>query len=140
MGVHEVDGVYLNYAEALIELGDDAGARAAINFVRSRPGVNMPDVTESGDALRQRYRNERRVELAFENHRWYDITRWDIAKDVLNKPAVGVNIIRNAGVDTYTFDRVEDAGRIWDNKMYRFPIPRGEVEAAPSLGQNDGYN
>ena len=135
--------MYLNYAEASIELGEDANARSAINIVRSRANVNMPPVSESGDALRQRYRNERRVELAFENHRWYDIIRWKIAPTVLATPAMGVKVWRDNSTipptDTYTYDNVIDNLRIWDDKMYFLPIPRGEVEASPSLGQNPGY-
>ena len=136
---------YLNYAEALIELGDDAGARTAIQVVRNRQGVNMPAFTESGTTLKERYRNERRVELAFENHRWYDIIRWKIAPEVLNKPAVGVTVWRdnttNPPTDTYTYDdRVIDNLRTWDDKMYFLAIPRSEIEASPSLGQNPGYN
>ncbi|WP_420321289.1 RagB/SusD family nutrient uptake outer membrane protein [Flagellimonas sp.] len=136
---------YLNYAEAQIELGNFGEARTAINNVRARANVGMPPVTESGDALRQRYRNERRVELAFENHRWYDIVRWQIGEDVLAQPALGVTITRdssvNPPVDTFSYgDRVIDDLRIWDPKMSFLPIPRSEIEASPSLTQNPGYN
>ncbi|GAA3580551.1 RagB/SusD family nutrient uptake outer membrane protein [Snuella lapsa] len=135
--------MYLNYAEAQIELGNDANARNAINIVRSRANVNMPDVTESGEALKQRYRNERRVEFAFENLRWYDITRWKIGADVI-KPAVGLTVLRDNSTtpptDTYSYDRVIDALRKWDDRKYFLPIPRAELEASPSLlPQNSGY-
>ncbi len=136
--------MYLNYAEALIALGEDGAAKTAIQGVRGRPGVGMPALTESGDALRDRYRSERRVELAFENQRWYDILRWKIAPQVLSKPALGVTVWRdnttNPPTDTYTYDRPVDALRVWDDKMYFLPIPRSETEASPSLGQNPGYN
>ncbi len=68
--------ILLNYAEACIELGQDAEARTYINMIRKRAG--MPDVTESGDALRIRYRNERKIELALEEHRFFDVRRWVI--------------------------------------------------------------
>ena len=135
--------MYLNYAEAQIELGNDDNARNAINVVRSRANVNMPGFSESGDALRQRYRNERRVELAFENHRWYDIIRWDIGSQALNQPALGANVWRdnttNPPTDSYTYDKVLDNLRTWDDSMRYLPIPRSEIEASPSLTQNPGY-
>src|SRR5690625_7573189 len=73
--------VLLNYAEASIELGDDADARRELNKIRARAG--MPDIQDSGEALKERYRNERRVELAFEEHRYFDIRRWKIAPEVI---------------------------------------------------------
>jgi len=58
----------LNYVEANIELGQDLEAQTWLNKIRFRAG--MPAVTETGTALRDRYRNERRVELAYEEHRY----------------------------------------------------------------------
>ena len=66
----------LNYVEACIELQEEGEARNWLNQLRFR--VGMPAITESGDALRQRYRNERRVELAYEEHRYHDARRWMI--------------------------------------------------------------
>lgn len=72
----------LMYAEAMFESGqgNDPKALAALNAVRQRPGVNMPPKSE---LTRENIRNERRVELAYEGIRYYDIIRWDIAKDVI---------------------------------------------------------
>lgn len=72
----------LMYAEAMFESGQggDPKALVALNAVRQRPGVNMPPKTE---LTRENIRNERRVELAYEGIRYYDIIRWDIAKDVI---------------------------------------------------------
>lgn len=72
----------LMYAEAMFESGkgDDPKALKALNDVRQRPGVEMPAKTS---LTREIIRNERRVELAFEGIRYYDIIRWDIAKDVI---------------------------------------------------------
>jgi|WetSurMetagenome_2_1015567.scaffolds.fasta_scaffold03179_5 starch-binding outer membrane protein, SusD/RagB family len=73
--------VLLNYAEACIELGQDAEARTYINMIRKRAG--QPDLLTSlsGDALRQAYRHERRVEMAFEDQRFWDIRRWLIGPE-----------------------------------------------------------
>jgi hypothetical protein len=130
---------YLNYAEAQIALNSDGEARTAINAVRHR--VGMPDVNESGDALLARYRNERRVELALENHRFFDIRRWKIGPDALDKPAMGVKVIKDAGGDiTYDYSWVSDATRNWEDKMYFFPIPYSEIQRSHDmLSQNPGY-
>ena len=61
---------YLNYAEIMYELGNEEQAREYVNKVRARQSVNMPPVTASGEKLRDKIRNERRVELAFEGHRF----------------------------------------------------------------------
>jgi hypothetical protein len=69
--------IYLNYAEAQLELGNEAVAREYISKVRARPSVDLPPIPASvtGEALRERLINERRIELAFEGHRFFDIRR-----------------------------------------------------------------
>ncbi len=92
--------VLLTYAEAKIEANQiDQSVLDAINTVRARAyGVNVSDIafypeitTTNQAALRDIVRNERRVELAMEGLRWYDITRWGIAKTVMNGPVLGAN-------------------------------------------------
>ena len=134
-------GAYLNYAETLLALGDEINAKIWMNKTRAR--VGMPDITETGWPLVERYRQERRVELAFEEHRLFDILRWMIADQVLNTPAGGVTIVKDAaGLLSYDYttkkpipDRAFDA-----TKHYRMPIPRSEIDKAPMLLQNPGYN
>ncbi|PJJ83085.1 RagB/SusD family nutrient uptake outer membrane protein [Mucilaginibacter auburnensis] len=98
--------IYLNYAEAKFELGDEATARTYVNKVRHRAGVNLPDLpaTLTGEALRQRIYNERRVELVFEMHRFFDVRRWGIATTTENAKIYGFDIIKNVttGVKTYS--------------------------------------
>jgi hypothetical protein len=67
--------ILLNYAEAEYNLGDEATCKVYINMVRSRPGVNMPPVIESGAALLTRLQHERQIELCFEEHRYFDVRR-----------------------------------------------------------------
>ena len=81
----------LNYAEAMNELGgpdykvsDRLTAREALNQVRA--AANMPPIEDTGEAFTKRLRNERRIELAFEDHRFWDICRWmdgDVVKRYL---------------------------------------------------------
>lgn len=131
--------ILLNYAEAKFELGDDPTAREYLNRVRSRPGVNMPAVTESGEELRKRIQNERRVELAFEEHRFFDVRRWNIAGETESKPVLGMNIQR-AGNGTKTYSIVKVIDRKFFDQQYLMPFPRSEVDKSQgSLIQNEGY-
>jgi hypothetical protein len=128
--------ILLNYAEACIELGQDAEAKTYLNMLRDRAG--MPDITETGDALRQRYRNERRVELAFEQHRYFDVRRWMIAPQAMGRHANGI-VIEDpiAGPVKYTLNKVQD--RAWSNKMYFLPIILDEMNRNSELIQNPLY-
>ena len=132
--------ILLNYAEAKHFLGDDATARDYINMVRSRPGVDMPDVTESGAALFDRIVNERRIELAFEGHRFFDVRRWMIAPEVLNINAQEMRIERDPGTGVKTYI-VRDflPARVFFDRNYLLPIPQSEIERSPSFQQNPGY-
>ncbi|MEM9260018.1 MAG: RagB/SusD family nutrient uptake outer membrane protein, partial [Bacteroidota bacterium] len=80
----------LNYVEASIELGDEDIAREWLNRIRFRSG--MPAINDTGDDLRDRYRNERRVELAYEEHRYHDARRWLIAPETLGRVIQIANI------------------------------------------------
>lgn len=133
--------ILLNYAEACIELGEDAEALTYINMIRKRAG--MPDVTESGEALRQRYRNERRIEMAFEEQRFFDVRRWVIGPDAYGPPQ-GVDVIYELKSDNTTATdptitpMVFDS-RAWNDKAYFFPIMRDEMNKNDQLVQNPGY-
>ncbi len=135
--------VLLNYAEAKFFLGDEATCREYINKIRSRPSVNMPPVTESGAALLERLRHERRIELFMEEHRWFDVRRWKIAPEVLSKQARKVDIVKNTttGVKTYTYSDLLlfNLTRNFPDKMYYLPIPQTEMNKNPNLVQNPGY-
>ncbi len=131
--------VLLNYAEACIELGDDAEARTYINMIRDRAG--MPSVTESGAALKERYRNERRVELAFEEQRFFDVRRWLIGPESAgNGYGIDIRYPKQGSYDHPTFTPiVVDDGRIWVNKVYFVPITTDELNKNTALVQNPGY-
>lgn len=131
--------ILLDYAECCIELGQDAEARTYINMVRARAG--MPPVTASGDALMQEYRNERRVELAFEEQRFFDVRRWMIGPESANS-GYGVNVTYpvQGSFANPTFQKVmADPGRKWVNKEYFLPIAIDEMNKNKALNQNPGY-
>lgn len=144
----------LNYVEACIELGDETEATTWLNKVRFRAG--MPEITAAGDDLRQIYRNERRVEMAYEEQRYHDARRWMIAEETLGQKAGRINITAtlNPGKDvkvykhdtdnyTYHYEPLDiDPGienRLWLDKMYFLPIARDEINRNSKLKQNPGY-
>lgn len=135
--------ILLNYAEAMYEwVGPDEkpegytlSAREALNIVRA--SADMPEVTATGDAFREKLRNERRIELAFEGHRLFDIRRWKIAGDESVKNIYGVTITKTGS--SYSYKRVLLESRKWEDKMYLYPFPQGEVYMCPNLHQNPGW-
>lgn len=135
--------IYLNYAEALYELGDETTARLYLNKIRERARGGradiVPDVTASGTELRDRIRQERRVELAFEEHRFFDVRRWKIADVTENKPARGMKILKNinTGERTFTIEKIQD--RAFLPQHYLFPIPISEIRKNSLLEQNPNY-
>ncbi|MGM0507418.1 MAG: RagB/SusD family nutrient uptake outer membrane protein [Bacteroidota bacterium] len=132
--------ILLNYAEAQYNLGEEGIAREYLNMVRSRPSVDMPDVTESGDDLFDRIVNERRIELVFEQHRWYDLRRWMIAPDVLNEDQTRMKITKlSDGTKEYEVDFWKEAN-FQAPRDYRLPVPQSELDKNADLGQNPGYN
>ena len=134
--------ILLNYAEACIELHEDVEARTYINMIRKRAG--MPDITESGAALRNSYRHERRIELAMEDNRFYDVRRWAIGPEAYNIDATGVDIRykllpdhTTATIPTITPIVIQK--RSWLDKAYFFPIMRDEMNKNDLLIENPGY-
>ena len=152
--------VLLTYAEAMNELnGPSQTVFDAVNQVRKRVGMpelqntdpTKPTYCGSQEALRQRIRNEWRVEFALEGgKRQWDIRRWGIAKEVLNKPLLG---LKYKLVDSP--DAVEgDGGKIcilyegenyvggttrYEDHNYVYPVPQKEIDLNPALTQNPGY-
>lgn len=130
--------IYLNYAEALNEYDpSNADIKIYVDKVRQRTGVKMP-VLPAGltqEEMRQRIRNERRVELAFEDHRLWDLRRWMVATDYLNKPVKGMSIKQTAP-GTYQYQVVDVENRVFVPKMYLYPIPQSELNVSKSWAQN----
>lgn len=130
--------VLLNYAEAQLNLGNEEEARTYINMVRSRAGQPDLEASVTGQELVDRYRNERKIELAFEEHYYFDIRRWKTAPENHGGPVYRMNIVKNDD-DTYTYSVSEMEQRIWKDAYYYLPIPQDEIFKNPNLVQNDGY-
>lgn len=131
--------IYLNYAEAQFELGNEALAREYVSKVRARVGMPAIPATVGGAALRERIRNERRIELAFEGHRFFDIRRWKIAAAVENTPIGGMDIVKlETGELVYT--PVELLVKApYEEKMNLLPIAADEIRRNPELTQTPGW-
>lgn len=141
--------ILLNYAEAMNEAygpdmvpsGYTLSSRNAINQVRARQGVNMPPVSATNyQEMKEAIENERRVELAFEDHRYWDLKRWKKGF-VLGEPIYGTRINRDVSNDSFFYQKVKVEDRVFDeSKMYLYPIPQSEINKYPDiLTQNPGW-
>lgn len=140
--------IYLNYAEAKYFCGDEVIARQYVNFIRERarnmaedPANMLPDITESGDALLKKIQQERKVELAFEEHRYFDVRRWKIAEDTQIGQFHGIKITKkDDGSKTYTITNVGNPRNFIAPNHYLAPIPNHERRKNAELTQNLGYS
>ena len=130
---------YLDYAEAVFNATGSAKdatygltANEAINKLRKRSDIKMPEFTEDGDAWVARYERERAVELAFENHRFWDVRRWKKGSQYFRSVDVA-SISSNLVLTRATVNRQ------CDDKYYFYPIPQSELKKNPNLTQNQGW-
>ena len=138
--------VLLMYAEALLETGDVQGATLWLDKVRTRGG-NMPSINEtypSGvtvNKLRSILRRDRRIELAFEDKRYWDIIRWKIADGpdgVMNRPVGGMKIEDTDGDGVWEYNYHEVCPRTFVERMYYQPIPQYVLDRNPVIRQQNG--
>ncbi|WP_157543302.1 RagB/SusD family nutrient uptake outer membrane protein [Mucilaginibacter aquatilis] len=128
----------LNYAEALNEVnGPTADVYTYVNQVRQRAGMPSLPAGLSQDEMRARIQNERRVELCFEGHRFFDVRRWKKGAEFFNKPVSGIQIVKTGTNFTYNKFTVEN--RIFTDKNYLYPFPQIEMNKLKNLAQNPGY-
>lgn len=151
--------VLLMYAEASLEAGDKPTAIEYLDMVRTR-GDNMPSIGDTypqgitENQLREIIRRDRRIELAFEDKRWWDILRWKICdgeNGVMNKPIGGMKIEDTNGDGVWEYNYHEVGKRTFLPRMYYQPIPQYVIDKNPVIreqnggedgwvnGQNSGY-
>lgn len=146
--------MYLNFAEAAyqstgnpetaINIGNgiSMSARDAVNVVRRR--IGMPDLPSglSKEEFEKRYRNERRVELAYEGHRYFDVRRWKIMEQC-ERYVTGMRITKEAD-DSFSYQRISFERDSYKEKLYFYPIPQTEIDKMFSHTgtdwQNPGWN
>jgi len=136
--------IYLNYAETQYQLGNEEAARTYINKIRERArggkaGI-LPAITSTGAALLGKIQQERRIELAFEDHRFFDVRRWKIAEQTENKPARKITIVRDDQTKKKSYKIEVLQERKFFPQHYLLPIPRSEIQRNALLKQNPSYD
>lgn len=135
---------YLNYAEAMYQYYGDANtggdfglsANGAVNALRNRADVGMTRWNGTPADWWKRYQRERLVELAFEEHRFWDVRRWKCGDEMKEIKVVSLTKAANGGVLMTRATRK----RGWNDKYYFFPIPFSELHKNPNLKQNPGWD
>lgn len=144
--------ILLNYAEAQNEFsGPDASILSAVNLIRTRAGMPVLQTTipsgagyveNTKEAFRTRIRNERAVELAFEDARWYDIQRWKAGPEIVAQPMYGMDVIKNTN-GSFIYTKVllpNNFQKVFLDYMHLYPIPRPEIfKSKNKLIQNEGW-
>ena len=140
--------VLLNYAEAMNEAygpdetpqGFTLSARQALTQVRRCASTNLPAVTTTDRTqFRQALKHERQIELAFEDHRYWDLIRWNDAESVLNMTIKGIRVSKDMN-GVFTYQVVDVAPRVFLSRNYYLPFSRSEVQNSNgTLTQNPGY-
>jgi hypothetical protein len=132
--------ILLNYAEAANEYeGPTTQVYQAVEAIRERAGLSpyqLPAGLSQAD-MRKTIQNERRIELAFEEHRFWDVRRWKIAEQTDNIQTYGMEVNRNNASVTYKTFPVRK--RNFRTAMYLWPLPQTEVAKSPDMLQNPGY-
>lgn len=128
--------LYLNAAEAINEVDGPTGrVYELVNTIRNRAKCIPLPSGLSQDDMRERIRHERRVELAFENHRFWDVRRWMIAEIVDNKNVHRVEVDDEGNIFYPVFQK-----RVFNpEKHYLFPIPQIEIDKNNAIEQNPGW-
>ncbi len=147
--------VALNYIEASIELGELDQAVLWLNRIRFRAG--MPEITATSAAeLRNVYRHERRIEMAYEEQRYHDTRRWMIAPETLGRKTTYIKVTGkfkpgktmsapyhyDPTIYDYTYTPTTETAqenRKWEDKIYFRPFSRDEINRNKELTQNPGY-
>ncbi len=138
--------VLLNEAEAYNELGSVELGVQQIILLRKRAGIaaganlryGIPVGISQVD-MRTLIQNERRIELSFEEHRFWDLRRWKTATTVLNGQLYGMQITKDATTSALTYQVVQVGNTTFTNKLYHMPIPYDEVVKNSNMLQNEGW-
>lgn len=139
--------ILLNFAEAQNEVGgpesklDELSVRDALNELRDRVGhAAIPaDISNTTASMRERIKNERAVELCFEEHRWYDVISWNEGTVEFTKDIYGIRIVKQTD-GTFIYERQFYQKPKFEEHMHLYPIPDDEVFKSENLKQNPGWN
>lgn len=138
--------IILNYAEALNEVGRTSDAVTQIILIRKRAGIQAGTSARYGipagisqTDMRTLIQNERRIELSFEEHRFWDLRRWRIANTELNKTLSGIKITKDATTGALTYQVVPVTTIVFQDRLYHMPLPYNETVTDANLKQNYGW-
>lgn len=144
--VFRLGEIYLNAAEAAIELNMESAARDYIEPIRTRAGLqqNLRLESYSGLVLRDRIRNERKLEMAFEDQRYWDVKRWRIATEALSIQVEGLKVLRHIdgfGNKTFSYEtfNAEAEKMNFYERHYYLPIGQGRINNNNKLKENPLY-
>lgn len=131
--------ILLNKAEAAFKLNKQEEALEAVNWIRERAGIFSLSSIDM-----QKIRDERKIELAFEEHRFYDIRRWRIAEEVIAQDLHATNAYYDFRIANYVYDCFPAGNASGNRKFlknhYYSPIMPGRISNNPNLTENPGYN
>ncbi|TCC96502.1 RagB/SusD family nutrient uptake outer membrane protein [Pedobacter hiemivivus] len=136
--------VYFNYVEALCQYDPtNPDIWKYVNEIRERAGIpqygsgsgRIPAPTGKENIMKA-IMAEKRVEMSFENTRYFDLRRWGMANEYLNKPIYGMNVEADGNA---FYNRTKVANRTFAPRQYFFPIPQKEIDVDKNLVQNNGY-
>jgi starch-binding outer membrane protein, SusD/RagB family len=133
--------IILNYCEAMNEYLDvpDNSIYEQLNKLRTRAGVDTYTAgSMTKDQMREAIHKERRVELAFEEHRFWDVRRWQEGSTYLNGAIHGMEITKNTD-GTFNYNKIVVENRVYNSKMDWYPIPYTELLKNPNLKQNSNW-
>lgn len=138
--------ILLGYAEAINEYsGPTQEVYEALKQIRIRAGIDAGTDGSYGlkagmtqEDMRKLIQHEYKIELAFEEHRMWDVRRWKIAERELNYPAEGIYITKNAN-GSFSYRTVERYKYMFNKRFYLFPITSLEIGRSPALVQNPGW-
>lgn len=130
--------VLLNKAEACYRLGQEGAANDAVKAIRDR--VGLPYTSKSGENLWNAIRQERKIELAYEGHWYWDLRRWKVAhksypEGLSGYQLHGLKITKEGDSFTYEYVSVDDKDRNFPEKLYRFPMPTSELTSNKLVDQ-----
>ena len=130
--------ILLNKAEAAYRLNKIGEAQSAMNEVRKRKSVNLPKKLSTGEEWFKDYRNERKIELAYEGHLFWDMRRWELAHIEYNNYRVhGLKITGSS--NTYEYVDCDGEDRKFIKKQYVLPVPAAELKDNPLIQQYDEW-
>jgi len=147
--------IFLDYAEAANEAGGPTATYGGANFsakdvikaLRERAGIcagttdaYLNECAGSKEKMRELIRNERRLELCFENHRFYDLRRWNTSVNTLNESARGIEITAENADGSIAYNKLSNVeSRKYQDYMIYGPIPYSEIMKWSNLSQNKGW-